>query len=237
MNIKELKNLTKEYKYKIETHAHTNPVSPCGMISAVDTIKRYKNVGFDAIVITNHFIDYLAKSDAKTTKDFYLKDFYDAKNAGEKYGVKVILGMEIRFPENQNDYLLYGINENDVETLYDYLFTDYKTFYNEFKKNQHLILQAHPFRNNMVLQDPKLLDGIETFNVHFNHNSRIALATKYATEYPEFITTCGTDFHDPDCEGFGGILSKTLPTNPQEFVSLLKSRDYLFNVVGKIVIP
>lgn len=228
----------KDYKYKIETHAHTNPMSPCADLPPEEVIKKYAAIGFSAVAITNHFCEYSFMGDSKqNVLTRFLGDFYKANNAAEKHGIKAILGMEIRFPENSNDYLVYGLEEDDISRLYELAKTDYVTFYKEYKNDKNLILQAHPFRNGMVLQDPNYLDGIETFNVHPVHNGRIALATKYAKEHPHLVTTCGTDFHHNGHEGFGGILAKTVPQDTFELASLLKSRDYLFNVSGSIVIP
>lgn len=227
-----------EYKYKIETHAHTSPASPCARVKPEEVIKRYAEIGFSAIAITNHFCKHsFIVDEYEAAKNAVLEDFYAARNAGEKYGITVILGMEMRFPENSNDYLLYGIDEKDIKALYDFTSTDYVTFYKGFKNDKNLILQAHPFRDGMVLQNPDFLDGIETFNMHTTHNSRVALATRYAKQHPHFITTCGTDFHYDTNQGLGGILAKTLPKDSFELASLLKSRDYLFNVSGSVVIP
>lgn len=227
-----------EYKYKIETHAHTYPMSRCSNFSPEEVIKKYADIGFDAIAITNHFFIRLFENDNKNRViKRFLDDFYQSKNAAEKHGITAILGMEIRFPENCNDYLIYGIDEEEIGTLYDLTFTDYKTFYESFKNDHNVILQAHPFRKNIVLQDPDLLDGIEVFNMHPGHNSQIGIAAQYALAHPHFIKTCGTDFHHEGHEGVGALLSKTLPKDSLEFAKLLKSRDYLFDISGNIVIP
>lgn len=226
-----------EYKYKIETHAHTSPMSPCADLTADEVIKRYVDLGFDAVVITNHFCPYSFRGDdAKTVKERFLADFYTAKNAAEKYGITAILGMEIRFPENSNDYLLYGFDENDIENLFKLTEVDYKTFFKQ-KSDSWLLLHAHPFRDGMTKTDPAFLDGIETLNMHPHHNARISLAVQYAKKFPHLITTCGSDFHHDGHQGTGGILAKTLPRDQHELVNLLKSRDYLFNLGGSIVIP
>jgi hypothetical protein len=166
-----------------------------------------------------------------------LKDYYDTKNEGEKCGLKVYLGMEVRFPENANDYLVYGICEDDIKEIFSYIHGDYKTFYKGFKNDKNVILQAHPFRNGMTLQDPKYLDGIEVFNVHPNQNSKIAFACRYAKENPHFITSCGSDFHNPGLQGLGATLVKELPADSFGIAEILKSRDYLFDISGSIVIP
>lgn len=238
MDIKEIKKLTEEYKYKIEFHAHTKPSSPCSDMTPKMLIERYSNLGFDGVVLTNHFVDFLIKSDnPQVVSDTYLKDYYEAKNEGEKHNLRVYLGMEVRFPENCNDYLIYGIEESNVKEIFSYIHGDYVTFYKAFKNDKNVILQAHPFRNNMVLQNPDYLDGIEVFNMHPNHNGKIALANKYANEHPHFIKTCGTDFHHDGHQGLGATLTKTLPENSYGVAEILKSKDYLFNLAGSIIIP
>ena len=166
-----------------------------------------------------------------------MDDYYKTKEIGKKNGLKVYLGMEIRFPENCNDYLIYGIEESDVKELFSYIHSDYISFYKAFKNDKNVILQAHPFRNGIGLQNPDYIDGIETFNVHPGHNSRIAFATQYASKYPHFIKTCGTDFHHEGHQGLGATLTKTLPDNSIGLAEILKSGDYLFNIAGSIVIP
>ncbi len=227
-----------DYKYKIETHAHTREMSPCAHHSPEKVVKDHSEAGYSAIAITNHFCNYsFFDFDKQGIVDRFLKDYYEAYNTGEKLGINVILGMEIRFPQNINDYLVYGFSEKDIPTLYELALTDSKTFYKEFKNDKNIFLQAHPFRDNMTLENPKIIDGIETFNMHFGQNSRIPKAVQYAKQHPEFITSCGTDYHHESQLGHGGILAKTLPTDSFELAALLKSRDYLFNVAGSIVIP
>lgn len=226
-----------DYKYKIETHAHTSPMSPCADFCADDVMKMYSEAGFNAVAITNHFCEYSFQGDTfETVKKRFLSDFYDAQNAAVKYGVTALLGMEIRFAENSNDYLLYGFDENDIKSLFKATAGGYKTFFKQ-KDQKMLFIQAHPFRNGMTETDPSFLDGIEALNMHPGHNSRLALAVKYAKQHPHLITTCGTDFHHKGHQGLGGILSKTLPKDTHELAALLRSRDYLFNLAGSIAIP
>ena len=226
-----------EYKYKIETHAHTSPMSPCADLTADRVIARYAELGFDAVAITNHFCPYSFQGDdAKTVKERFLADFYTAKNAAEKYGITAILGMEIRFPESCNDYLVYGFDQDDIDTLFEQTKVDYKTFYKQ-KSDKMVFIQAHPFRDGMAKTDPAFLDGIEAFNMHPHHNARIGIAAQFAKAHPHLIATCGTDFHHEGHQGLGGILTKTLPRDSFELANLLKSKDFLFSVAGGIVIP
>ena len=68
----------------------------------------------------------------KTKEDFmkfYMHDFFEAKKYGDEKGFDVIFGLEIRFPESTNEYLVYGISEEDAYNAYDYIFGNYEEFY------------------------------------------------------------------------------------------------------------
>ncbi|MBR3304609.1 MAG: histidinol-phosphatase, partial [Christensenellaceae bacterium] len=43
--------------YKYETHCHTLPVSRCAKASVADTVRFYREAGYDGLFITNHFLD------------------------------------------------------------------------------------------------------------------------------------------------------------------------------------
>lgn len=109
-------------------------------------------------------------------------------------------------------------------------------FSRQFRGENHLLIQAHPFRNGMTQISPEYLDGIETFNMHPNHNSRVALAAKYAKEH-HLIPTTGTDFHHLGHEGLSALLTDTELKTSQDIVKTLKNRDYIFETGGSIVLP
>ena len=234
--IQTVKELKKQYHIKAELHAHTMPVSRCGHVSPEDTVKAYADIGCDCLVITNHLNpDWLVGDPAERAEE-YLDDYYKAKKYGEKTGVKVILGVEIRFTENSNDYLVYGVDASDIIKMIPYLDRGISEFYREFKSEKNLILQAHPFRKNMVLAPIDSIDGIEAFNCHPNHNGKIAVAAKYAMEN-NFVYTGGSDHHDEGQEGLCLTRLKSLPDDSLELAKMLKSRDYIFDIAGNLVIP
>ncbi len=227
-----------DYKYKTELHAHTSPVSPCSDISPEEMVDYYTALGYSSVVITNHYFAALY-SDEKPADiiEYYLSGYRKTKEIGEKAGLSVILGAEVRFPENCNDYLVYGLSETDIERIFPYLATSYEEFYKTFSADGRVILQAHPFRNGMELQRPELLDGIEVFNCHPNHNSRIGVAARYAAEHPHFIKTCGSDFHHRGQQGMTALLTKEKITDSFQLARVLKSRDYLISIGESIIIP
>ena len=227
---------TEKYKFKTELHMHTSPASSCGRVPPAEAVKRYKDIGYDSVVIVNHF--FLQERFGGSKEKFmtaYLKDFDEACEAGAKLGINVILGCEIRFAECINDYLLYGIDREFLFEAYEYLDKGIENFSKNFKGGDMLILQAHPFRDGMTDFPSELLDGIETFNMHHGHNSRIAVAVKYAKEH-NMITCAGSDFHDPGYEGLAAMLTKTKMTNSFEVADVLRKKDRIFEIGGAAIV-
>lgn len=228
--------LKSKYPFKLELHAHTSPVSLCGHVSPEDTVKAYADVGCDCLVITNHLNPDWLEGDPDERAAEYLDDYYRAKARGEELGVHVILGVEVRFTENSNDYLVYGVEPDDIAKIIPFIDKGIAEFYRGFKTEKNLILQAHPFRKNMVLAPVDSIDGIEAFNCHPNHNSKIAVAARYAKEHG-FVYTGGSDHHDTEQEALCVTRVKKLPADSFELAEILRSRDYLFDISGNIVIP
>ncbi len=227
----------KKYPFKTELHSHTLPVSPCSEFYPKELLERYKKLGTNTVVLTNHLTPehLFGKSQAELAKE-YVAAFNDFKTEAEEVGVKAIFGIEIRFAENKNDYLLYGVKENDTEEIISYLGGTLEDFYKGFQREDILIIQAHPKRDRMTEMDPRLLDGVEAFNLHPGHNSRIAFATSYANTHGLLITG-GTDFHHPTHEGSCFLRTKKLLSSPEDVVDVIKRQDIVFDVGGSIIFP
>ncbi len=225
------------YRYKIELHAHSFPASNCSELSPRELLTRLKNENYDAVVLTNHFNDhgyYIWEADPVGA---YLKDYSEAKEIGAELGITVLLGAEFRFKENNNDYLVFGIDEAFLRTAVTEFALTAKQFYEKYHREDILFLQAHPFRKGMVPTDPDYLDGIEAYNMHPGHNSGVTKAARYATRRNFPVITVGTDLHHPGHEGSAALRAKTLPKTEGELVALLRSRDYLFEIGGHPLFP
>ena len=228
--------LIKNYPYLYELHAHTSPVSACSEIPPVELVQRYHALGANGIVITNHAIADHPDMSKEEWVSWYLQDYLDAKAEGEKLGVQVLLGMEVRFPQNYNDYLVYGVDEEFVAQAWDYLRTDLHSFYQACAALNRVIVQAHPFRNGMEQVDRKDLDGFEVFNQHPGHNSRVSVAACYHAEQGGIVTG-GTDFHHRGHEGQLFTCFKELPKDSFHLAQLLKSGDYIFRMGDCVILP
>ncbi len=215
--------------YKTELHTHTTPVSRCSDISPKQLVEIYKRHGYDSVVLTNHFTSALEGETVEEKVNRYLDDYYQCLEEGTKVGLNVVLGAEIKFTENKNEYLIYGINPDDLVDIYNRLTYGIDQFYREYKNAQNIIIQAHPFRDGMELVNPKSLDGVEVFNVHPHHNSRNGLAAKFANENG-LIATCGNDFHHLGHECLCGILTEKPLKNSFDVAEVLKNREFIMSV-------
>ncbi len=230
-----------EYKYRIELHAHTSPVSPCAECSPEEVVEAYYKKGYDAIVITNHYANFLMMEESqKEAVDRYLVDYNRAKTKGDECGLTVILGVEYRFAESQNDFLIYGVDREILETLYDYRNVEIEDFKKEVTFPDSVMIQAHPFRNGNSPCDPSLIDGIETFNMHPGHNANIGFAVRHAYENNIPIMTAGSDFHHKGerHECVSALRTKVLPRDSFELAQILKSGDYILEIgENSLVLP
>ena len=215
--------------YKYEAHLHTNETSKCGHVNAADQVKTYKENGYTGICVTDHlnvdtFKYFGDPEDWKEFIDKFLVGYHNAKKAGEECGLEVILGIELRFPENNNDYLVYGIDE---QWLYDHPFVNrmsHKEFFNTYG-NEVLIIHAHPYRENKE----RFFDsvhGLEVVNCNPRHDSDDKRALQFALNNPRYIRTCGSDAHQIGDECRAAMLFDKVITNSYEYKEALEKGQY-----------
>ena len=193
-------------KYLYDLHIHTSESSACGETCAADIVARYKGLGYDGIVITDH-VGESALRNRGETYDEKITDVlkgYRAAKALEDENFTVILGMELRFRENDNDYLVYGIDEDFLRRVN---LTEYEKpadFVAVAKENNLAFFQAHPFRDGMTVLNPTILDGVEVYNGHGGHDSRNDIALAWAKKFGVRMIS-GSDFHYVSKAEPGGV--------------------------------
>ena len=218
---------------KYEMHVHTAECDICAHVAAKDIVRMYQQKGYSGLVITDHYFamsfDWFADDLTEGTHcefvDRWLCGYREAKKEGDKIGMTVLLGAEVRLDgPNINDYLIYGIDE-------DFLFR--APYLNRLSSLQELIsvlpenacvVQAHPFRDNMTVQSPDLLFGIEVNNGG-TEPFRNDLARTFAAHYGKPMLS-GSDFHHADHLARGGIITDTDIRSIQDLVGVLRSGNY-----------
>ncbi len=216
-------------KYRYETHAHTKEVSPCGQIEAAKGVRMHKEAGFQGIVYTDHFhkkyFSSLGDIPWEEKIDSYLSGFRAAREEGEKLDMDILWGIELRFTDNNNDFLVYGLTEDFLKKHANLYESRLALFYNEVKNDPGvLVFQAHPFRPGCFLADTNFLDGIEIFNGNPRHDSSNQKAAEAARRAGLLIDS-GSDFHRPEDLASGGFLCSERIRNNEDLIRKLKSLD------------
>lgn len=221
-------------KYKIEIHAHTDETSNCGRMPAAEAVRLYNALGYNGIMFADHLHSYTFKKMLKKNPnatwddkiDYFLTGYKNALKEAENFpGFKVYLGCELRFDENDNDYLVFGVSEDKLRQMKDVITVETEDGLPYVRSMGLTVIQAHPFRERMTIVDPKLLDGIEVHNGHPNHDSRNDIAKMWADKFDIKIRTSGSDFHGEYLPN-SGILTDILPENEEELQKIIKENKF-----------
>lgn len=216
-------------QFKIELHAHTVYNSGCSQMDAATMVRMYLEKGYAGIMICDHFTrhEILGRKQAGVSDLYtYLTGYRAVLEEGQRQGLKVYRGAEVRFDENENDYLLINYPDSLLEDADTVFRAGLEGFYKMRQDTDALLIQAHPGRHVCTFADHRYLDGIEVYNMHPGWNSHNELALEFANRWPNLIRTAGSDCHAPDHVGHGGICTQTLPENEAQLAALLRSGKY-----------
>ena len=131
----------------------------------------------------------------------------------------------MRFDENANDYLIYGMTEEFTRDFTSIFAMGVKAFSAVAREKGFLLYQAHPFRNGMTVADPAQLFGIEVQNTHPRHDSRNDIALAWAGKYG-LHKIAGSDCHQLQDVGTSAIVTDEAVRNIEDLVQVLKNDRY-----------
>lgn len=86
------------------------------------------------------------------------------------------------------------------------------------------MVQAHPFRDDMVVADPRGLFGLEVFNGG-TEKFRNEMARQFACHYGLAMTS-GSDIHGRNRLAKGGIMTEVRIQTPEDLIAVLRSGAY-----------
>lgn len=213
--------------FKYETHLHTAPVSRCGKVSVFDNLKFYKDIGYDGVFITNHFIggsfNYDVSKPYKEVVEFYFSDYEEAQKIGKEIGIQVFCGVEHTF--EGADFLIYGLGKEwylENEQIPAMKASEFLSFARE---SGAFIVQAHPFREARYIDHihlfPRHVDAVEVINA--SHEClEDEMAKKYAEHYG-LIPFAGSDnHHGAEKPRLAGLCFKTPVKDETDFINKIK---------------
>lgn len=221
---------------KLELHAHTAQGSKCGRVDAVDLVAAHVSAGYAGVVITDHYnqetMDALPGTPVEQARA-WMHGYETARQTGERLGLRVFFGLEARLPDCDNDYLILGAQPDFVlenPLLYQMDLAGLHALCHQWGA---LLVQAHPNRKGCHPADPAHLDGVEVFNGNPRHANNNASTLALAQAHLHLIRTSGSDFHQMEDLGRGGILTREPVRTPAELAACLRGGE--FERLGEIV--
>ena len=226
--------------YKTELHLHSAEVSACSTATAEDIVKVYLDAGYTSVVLTNHFSPFsykcsrydLTHLSPKEKCEYYINGYHALKKAADGK-LNVLFGMELYPLSRECDYLIYGMTEDFLRAHTDLMELPLETTSALVREAGMILAQAHPFRNNMMVTNPDLLDAIETHNAHTG-DFRNQLAEMWADKF-SLIKTAGSDYHGSHHQVESGIATDFPITTNEELLAVLKNGNYKQIQKGNIV--
>ncbi len=223
-------------KFKVEGHLHLKGNSWCGKTEPSDIVKIYKEKGYDAIIVTNHFNVCLYNDYFKGTDEEKLDQFFKAFNElkANSNGLKVYFGVEFALGEDHYnlplrkkcvELLVYGITPDEFrEYGIKIISMDYKEFKALAEEKGWLVFQAHPFRERTKRVALDCIDGVETYNGNPRHVNRNLRAQAYCKHH-KLLEVVGSDFHVPH-DVSSAMMFYELPEDEKRLVSVLKEHKF-----------
>ncbi|MDR2535515.1 MAG: PHP domain-containing protein [Treponema sp.] len=216
--------------YLYETHLHTSQASICAVSPGRDYIRRYKDLGYAGIIITDHFYNGNTAIDRSLPwnrwVDRFCRGYEEARNEGAKQGLDVFFGWEETFDDD--DYLVYGLDKEWLLEHPEAACWTRREQYETAVQYGGCVVQAHPFRQHAYIRGIHLstgcVHGVEAANGGNHSQSYDALAMRYAKRLG-LPVTAGSDIHsaaDVQPGGVFGVYLDTKMTSIQDYVQAIR---------------
>jgi len=230
--------MVKTYKY--ETHLHTSEGSACGATSGARYARVYKELGYDGIIITDHFCGGNTGVDEwlpwNEWVDSFCQGYENAKAEGDRIGLSVFFGFENGFRGTKffgAECLIYGVDKEWLKENPSIRNCDVRRQYEMVSAAGGLVVHAHPFRERPYIPRvnlfPEYVDAVEICNLGHRdigfderYESFDEKAKKYAIKY-HLAETAGGDCHSEHGEHGGMAFYEKIETI-EDFIRAVKGR-------------
>lgn len=224
------------YPYVYETHLHTRQGSKCGRATGAEMAKACKEAGYTGIIVTDHFFYGNTAVDRSLPwtdwVELYAKGYEDAKQMGDKIGLKVFFGWEAGY--SGTEFLVYGLDKEWLLNHPEIKDASVEEQYRLVHADGGIVVHAHPYREEFYIPQirlyPEYIDAVEAVNAchsgylsHSHNNPEFNVkALSYAKEY-NFPMTAGSDVHGTELL-YGGMAFKEEITDIRAFMDAILSR-------------
>ena len=214
--------------YRYETHLHTAPVSKCATATIEESLRHYKDLGYDGVFVTNHFLDGSLNIDRNAPYEerlnFFFSDYEKGLEIGKELGIKVFCGAEMNY--GGTDFLVYGLDKQWYLAHPEIMEMEKSEELRFLKENGALIIHAHPFREASYIDHirlyPRSIDGVEVINA-CRTDLENKMARQYAENY-ELIPFAGSDnHHAAKHKKLAGVCCEEPIQDVQDFIAKVKS--------------
>ncbi len=224
--------------YRYETHMHTAEGSRCARATAEEQVRFYKDMGFDGICVTDHFLGgnttVPPELSWKRKIEMFCAAYEMAAEAGAKLGLKVFFGWE--YADKGTDFLTYGLTKEwllENEGLLQMSITNYLDY---VRREGAFVAHAHPFREDFYIPCiqlmPRQVDAVEIVNANRKDFENYR-AAEYARNYG-LPALAGSDNHTAEKQKrLCGIETDTPIADGADFLRVLRSGEYrIFDTKG-----
>lgn len=216
-----------------ETHLHTAQSSTCGRCAGRDYIKRYLELGYAGIIVTDHFYHGNTGIDRhlpwREWVEGFCRGYEEAREEGERQGLDVFFGWEEHFDDDE--YLVYGLDKAWLLEHPEVTRWSRPQQLAEVHRYGGCVVQAHPFRGRSsymrhIRLAPECADAAEVANAGNTPNDD-ALAYRYAQKLG-LVMTAGSDSHytegREDDDYYGVYLNERM-TDIADYVRAVREGD------------
>ena len=198
----------------------------------------YKEIGYDGIFITNHFIDGNIDAAPDMSYEekiqFYFSDYERTVEIGKEIGIKVFCGVEMSY--KGTDFLVYGLDKEWYLKNPQIMDMKKSEELQLLMDSGALVIQAHPYREAGYIDHirlfPRKVHGVEVINACRTEFEN-AMAKLYTENYG-LLEFAGSDNHGGrQMKTLAGMCSEEPIRDEQDFVNRVKNgqmRVFTFNV-------
>lgn len=217
--------------FRYETHMHTRETSACASASGAEQARRYKQLGYDGIIITDHFFNGNCRREIKEGAgwekkvELFCAGYDAAKEEGDRIGLKVFFGWEYCY--EGADLLTYGLGKDWLLATPEVCLMNVFDYCDRVHGDGGYIVHAHPFREANYLREIRLLpqwtDAVEIYNCG-NADDRMNDRARWYAESCGMPITAGSDNHHLTAARLSGVITADPLGGIEDYIDAVKNR-------------